>query len=249
MEITRRLPPERDHPEPLEQRLHAWRLILWCRGGGRGRIEAGVEGLRAGVLSNPGFAAPADADAIVAVESASRLLAGAGADVEAVDTFLPDSSAVIRRVWGAALARLAAATPTQLVGLLDPGIREVAAALGGMTAIEFMDAEALRAQVGHELGRLCLRYDLLLCPAVPAGPPLADLPTGDPVRALTTSWAPWTFAFNLSRQPAITVPMGLRADGLPNSVQLAAARFQDDLVLRAARTIERAAPFPVAELA
>ena len=214
----------------------------------RDGIEDGVAGLTVGVLARPGFDAPADGDAVAAVERAARLLKDAGAEVEAVEVDLPDSSVVFSRVWGAALSRLVAATPAQLVNLLDPGIREVASALGGMTAVEFMDAEALRAQVGHAMGMLHQKYDLLLCPAVPAGPPLADAPTADPVRALTTSWAPWTFAFNLSRQPAITVPMGTRADGLPNSVQIAAAQFRDDLVFRAARAIELAAPFPVADL-
>jgi aspartyl-tRNA(Asn)/glutamyl-tRNA(Gln) amidotransferase subunit A len=117
-----------------------------------------------------------------------------------------------------------------------------------MTAVEFMDAEATRAAAAHAMARLHQRYDLVLCPTVPAGPPLADAPTVDPVRALWTSWAPWTFAFNLTRQPAITVPMGMRADGLPNSIQIAAAQFRDDLVLRAARTIELAQPFPVADM-
>ena len=112
------------------------------------------------------------------------------------------------RVWGAALARLVADTPEQLRDLLDPGIREVADTLGGMTAIEFMDAEAMRAQAAHAMARLHQRYDLVLCPTVPAGPPLADAPTLDPVRALWTAWAPWTFTFNLTRQPAITVPLG-----------------------------------------
>ena len=214
----------------------------------RDGIEDGVAGLTVGVLARPGFDAPADGDAVEAVERAARLLEDAGAEVEAVEVDLPDSSVVFSRVWGAALSRLVAATPAQLVNLLDPGIREVASALGGMTAVEFMDAEALRAQVGHAMGMLHQKYDLLLCPAVPAGPPLADAPTADPVRALITSWAPWTFAFNLSRQPAITVPMGTRADGLPNSVQIAAAQFRDDLVFRAARAIELAAPFPVADL-
>ncbi len=133
--------------------------------------------------------------------------------------------------------------------LLDPGILKVAEALGGMTAIEFMDAEATRAAVGHAMARLHQRFDLILCPTVPAGPPLADAPIADPVRALWTEWAPWTFTFNLSRQPAISVPMGQRSDGLPNSVQIAAAQFRDDLVLRAARAIEIAQPFGVAELA
>ena len=53
---------------------------------------------------------------------------------------------------------------------------------------------------------------------------------------------------NVTRQPAISLPMGRRADGLPNSVQIAAAQFRDDLVLRAARAIELAQPFEVADL-
>jgi aspartyl-tRNA(Asn)/glutamyl-tRNA(Gln) amidotransferase subunit A len=111
-----------------------------------------------------------------------------------------------------------------------------------------MDAEAMRAAAGHAMACLHQRFDLLLCPTVPAGPPLADAPTVDPVRALWTAWAPWTFTFNLTRQPAISVPLGLRDDGLPNSVQIAAAQYRDDLVLRAARVIELAEPFMVADL-
>jgi aspartyl-tRNA(Asn)/glutamyl-tRNA(Gln) amidotransferase subunit A len=215
----------------------------WCDG-----IESGVAGLTVAILRRPGFDAPADQDAKAAVENAARILADAGASVEEADAGLPDTSQVFSRVWGAALCRLAASTPAQLLNLLDPGIREVAARLGGMTAAEFMDAEVLRAQVGHVMAMHHLRYDLVLCPTVPAGPPLADAPTDDPVRALYTEWAPWTLTFNLSRQPAITVPMGMRANGLPNAVQIAAAQFRDDLVLRAARAIEVAAPFATADL-
>lgn len=210
----------------------------------RDGIENGVEGLTVGVLRRPGFDAPVDADGIAAVEQAAETLAELGAGVEEVSPDLPDTSAVFSRVWGAALARLVAATPEQLRGLLDPGILEVARALGGMSAVEFMDAEATRAATGHAMARLHQTYDLLLCPTVPAGPPLADAPTVDPMRALWAEWAPWTFTFNLSRQPAITIPMGLRADGLPNSVQIAAAQHRDDLVLRAARALELARPFP-----
>ena len=213
----------------------------------RDGIEAGVAGLTVGLLSSPGFDAPVDADGIAAVERAAALLADAGAVVEQADPALPDTSEVFGRVWGAALARLVASLPSQLVGLLDPGIREVAATLGGMSAVQFMEAEAMRAAAGHAMARLHQRFDLVLCPSVPAGAPLADAPTVDPVRALWTAWAPWTFTFNLTRQPAISVPLGLRSDGLPNSVQLAAAQYRDDLVLRAARVLELAEPFPVAD--
>jgi aspartyl-tRNA(Asn)/glutamyl-tRNA(Gln) amidotransferase subunit A len=214
----------------------------------RDGIEAGVAGLTVGILRRPGFDAPADADSLAAVEWAAQALSAAGASVEEAAADLPDPSAVFLRVWGAALARLVASTPTQLVNLLDPGILEVASALGAMTAVEFMDGDALRAQVGHAMGRYHQRYDLLLCPTVPAGPPLADSPTTDPLNALNTTWAPWTYTFNLSRQPAITVPIGARSNGLPNAVQIAAAQFRDDLVLRAARALEVAAPIAVADL-
>ncbi|WP_158928278.1 amidase family protein [Acidisphaera sp. S103] len=215
----------------------------WCDG-----IEDGVSGLTVGILRNPGFNAPVDADGTAAVERAAQVLTDAGAFVEEADAGLPETSSVFGRVWGAALARLVAGMPAQLVGLLDPGIREVAQTLGGMTAIDFMDAEATRAAAGHAMARLHQRYDLVLCPTVPAGPPLAEAPTVDPVRALWTAWAPWTFTFNLTRQPAITVPMGPRADGMPNSVQIAAAQFRDDWVLRAARAIEVAQPFQIPDL-
>ncbi len=68
----------------------------------------------------------------------------------------------------------------------------------------------------------------------------------DAAEALWRDWAPWTFAFNLTRQPAITVPMPAGEDGLPRSVQVAAALYRDDLVLRAARVIEQGAPVGVA---
>ena len=206
----------------------------------RDGIEDGVAGMRVGVLARPGFDAPADADAIAAVERAAALLADAGATVEAAEAALPDTRLAFSRLWAAALARLVRSFPADRRAELDPGLLVVAEGARALGADDVLEADALRAAAGNAMGRFHLRYDLLLCPTVPAGPPLADTAPEDPVAALWTDWAPWTFAFNLSRQPAITVPMGARADGLPGSVQLAAAQYRDDLVLRAARALERA---------
>lgn len=208
-------------------------------------IEDGVAGLRVGVLRRPGFDAPIDGDGIGAVERAAALLTELGAVVEEASPSLPDMHHAFECIWGATFARVVANTPEDKRVWLDPGMIEVARRLGGMTAIEFMDAEAMRATAGHEMARLHQSYDLVLCPTVPAGPPLADAPLVDPVQALWTQWAPWTFTFNITRQPAITVPFGVRSNGLPNAIQLAAAQHCDDLVLRAARALELAAPFPV----
>lgn len=214
----------------------------------RDGIEAGVDGLRVAVLRRPGFDAPVDAAGIAAVERAAAILADAGAEIADADPGLPDTRAVFGRVWGVALAALVAGFPRERHALLDPGLLRAAADEAGMGAVEFLGAQALQVQAAHVMGRFHLRYDLVLCPAVPGPPPLADAPTADPARALWREWAPWTFAFNLTRQPAIAVPVGAGGEGLPRGVQLAAARYRDDLVLRAARVLEQAAPFPPAPL-
>ncbi len=209
----------------------------------RDGLSQGVDGLRVGVLRHPGFDAPVDAAGIAAVEAAAAILAEAGASVEDAAVELPDIRAVFGRVWGVALARLVAGVAEADRDKLDAGLLEVAAAEGGMPATDFLGAEALRLAAAHAMARLHLRYDLVLTPTVPNGPMLADAPTTDPVRALWTEWAPWTFLYNLTRQPALTVPMPAGADGLPRSVQLAAALYRDDLVLRAGWTIEQAGAF------
>jgi aspartyl-tRNA(Asn)/glutamyl-tRNA(Gln) amidotransferase subunit A len=226
-----------------------WQQRGWQQRDWRAGIEEGVAGLRVAVLRRPGFDAPVDAEGIAAVERAAGLLQGLGAEVEAADPQIPDASQVFGRVWGVALARLVAATPPEQRALLDAGLLEVAAAESGMSAIDFLGVEATRIEIAHRMALFMQRYDLVLCPTVP-GPPLpADAPTTEPGRALMRDWAPWTFTFNLSRQPAITIPMGLGSGGLPLSVQLAAALYRDDLVFRAARALELAAPFPVLDAA
>jgi aspartyl-tRNA(Asn)/glutamyl-tRNA(Gln) amidotransferase subunit A len=92
------------------------------------------------------------------------------------------------------------------------------------------------------MARFHRRFDLILCPTVPAGPLKADEPLGDIEEVFWTRWATWTAIFNAGRQPAITVPAGVDGDGLPTSVQIAAAQHEDELVLRAARTVEAATP-------
>ena len=203
-------------------------------------IEDGVAGMRVAVLRNPGCDAPVDADGIAAVEQAAQILSDAGAELEEADPGLPDTGQMFTTLWSTALRMVVANTPADKHPLLDPALLALADAPepGGTV---MMQAAARQVEAAHAMARLHRGFDLVLCPTVPGPPPMADAPTVDPVHHLLTAWAPWTFAFNLTRQPAITVPLGM-ANGLPRSVQLAAALYRDDLVLRAARTIERAAP-------
>jgi aspartyl-tRNA(Asn)/glutamyl-tRNA(Gln) amidotransferase subunit A len=211
-------------------------------------IDGGIAGMKIAVLRRPGFDAPVDWEGIAAIEQAAGLMMELGAEVEEADPGLPDTRAIFSKVWGVALTRLVHSFPETRRHMLDPGLLEVAAANQGLSAEAYMEFEAMRLQAAHAMARFHQKYDLILSPVVPNPPPLADSATTNPVDALWTTWAPWTAAANLTRQPAITVPMGFSPNGLPRSVQLAAALYRDDLVLRGARAIELAQPFPMPDL-
>jgi aspartyl-tRNA(Asn)/glutamyl-tRNA(Gln) amidotransferase subunit A len=213
----------------------------WRRG-----IEDGVAGMRVALVRRLGFEPPLDADGEAALAGAAKLLEEQGAIVEEADPGLPDTRAIFGRVWGVALARLVATTPPEKRALLDKGLEEVAEREGGMPATDFLGAEALRIEAAHAMARFHQRYDILLTACTPTAAFAADQPTIRPTEALWRDWAPWTFAFNLTRQPAISVPVGLDEHGMPRAVQVAAALYRDDLALRAARALERAAELPLA---
>ncbi len=206
----------------------------------RDGIEDGVRGMRVAVLQPPGFAAPVDADGRAALDAACAALEHEGAVVEAAAVDLPDTSVIFSKIWGAALARLVNTMPAEKRHLLDAGMTDVAARFGGVLALDMLEAEALRLRAANAMAALHETHDAVICPCVPACAPLAGLPVGDPVAALWHDWAPWTFLFNLTRQPAMSIPIGVNAAGLPRAVQIAAALYRDDVVLRVARAIERA---------
>ncbi|WP_135468119.1 amidase [Crenalkalicoccus roseus] len=210
-------------------------------------IEQGVEGLRVALVRRLGFDPPLDAEGEAALTAAARLLEEQGAIVEEADPDLPDTRAIFGRVWGVALARLVAQMPPEKRRLLDQGLEEVAEREGGMSAVDYLGAEALRLEAAHAMARFHQRYDVLLTAATPTAAFAADQPTVRPTEALWRDWAPWTFAFNLTRQPAIALPVGLDEQGMPRAVQVAAALYRDDLAFRAARAIERAAAVPLAD--
>lgn len=214
----------------------------------RDGIEEGVAGLRVALVRRLGFDAPLDAEGETALMQAARALEAAGAIIEEAEPDLPDVRAIFGRVWGVALARLVASVPEDQRHLLDAGITDVAEAEGGMSAVDFLAADALRIEAAHAMARFHQRHDLVLAPCTPTAAFAADQPTLHPRMALWRDWAPWTFAFNLTRQPAISVPVGLDSEGMPRAVQVVAALYRDDLCFQAARAIELALQAPPAPI-
>jgi aspartyl-tRNA(Asn)/glutamyl-tRNA(Gln) amidotransferase subunit A len=91
------------------------------------------------------------------------------------------------------------------------------------------------------------RYDLLVTPttSVAAFPIGVSYPAEIEGRAIDNQlqWFPFTFPFSITGQPAITVPCGFTAEGLPVGLQIIGRRFADATVLRAAAAFEAAQPW------
>ena len=106
-----------------------------------------------------------------------------------------------------------------------------------------------RESVGSLLKRFHARYDLLLTPTLPLAAFQAgiDFPPGD---GGWVDWTPFSYPFNLSQQPAATVPCGLTSAGLPAGLQIVGPMHRDGLVLKAAHAYETlVGGFPVPPLA
>jgi aspartyl-tRNA(Asn)/glutamyl-tRNA(Gln) amidotransferase subunit A len=94
------------------------------------------------------------------------------------------------------------------------------------------------------------RYDIILTPtlsrtALPIQERLFDPIEieGKVAGSIRKAWYPYTHPFNLTGNPAVTLPAGLHSDGLPIAIQLVARRGADAALLRAAAIFERAHPW------
>ena len=132
---------------------------------------------------------------------------------------------------------------------MDPGLLAVAKTGAGYSLFDYLEAQRDRDRVGSLMSQFHRRYHLLLTPSLPLT--AFDVGVDAPLDPHGESWAHWTpfsYPFNLTGQPAASVPCGLAADGLPVGLQIVGARYADALVLRAARAYETVAPIPLPPL-
>ena len=180
------------------------------------------------------------------VARAAARLADMGAHVEEVDPGFPDPRGTFETLWFAGAARVVAdlgePPPTDV---LDPGFVRTAAMGSGITALEYLRAMQARDALGLRMSEFHASWDLLVTPTLPIAAFEAgvDVPAGSPDPDWP-SWTPFTFPFNLTQQPAGTVPCGFTPAGLPVGLQVVGARYRDALVLRAMAAYEAAHPEP-----
>lgn len=181
-----------------------------------------------------------------ATEQVLPLLAGLGHRVERIDPPFQDPYEAMVTIIAAAEA---ADTRPQDEPWADPGRLAVVRHGRSLTGAAVLAAEAARLELRIALGTVMEHYDLLAMATLPVEPfghdAIAPPWAAQPRELKWLAWSPATYPFNLSGQPALSLPVGLTANGLPAAVQLVGAFGADALVLREARRLEDAiGPLP-----
>ena len=229
------LPDARDwHALPYEARDY------------RTGLDQGIADLRIAYSPNLGYA-KVDAEVAAIVKKAVSVFEELGARVEEKNPGFEDPAPVFTTHWFSGAAFLMKGVKNQ--ELVDPGLREVAAAGAKISASEILEAQLKRGALGTHMNLFHRDYDLLVTPtlsiaAFDAGKEVADKMLQD----RWTDWTPFTFPFNLTQQPAASIPCGLTKAGLPVGLHLVGPRYADALVLRAARAFETARPIAMPKL-
>ncbi|MFJ8308399.1 MULTISPECIES: amidase [unclassified Streptomyces] len=222
-------------PTALEPPAHSYAAAL------AEDAAAGVKGLRIAYSPSFGGQVAVRPEVAAAVRAAVTRLAGLGAYVEEADPDFADPVETFHTLWQAGAAgRVRPMSPRQRE-VLDPGLRDMAARGDGLSALDLLAAQAAALELGRRMARFHLTYDVLVTPTLPitafeAG---REVPPGSPLHRWS-GWTPFTYPFNLTRQPAATVPAGTDRDGLPVGVQLVAARGGEGLLLRTATALHSA---------
>jgi aspartyl-tRNA(Asn)/glutamyl-tRNA(Gln) amidotransferase subunit A len=212
-------------------------------------LERGVKGLRIAYSPTLGYVS-CDPAVLACVEKAVDVLRDLGAVVEEVDPGFSDPVDVFNTLWFAGAAKVVALLSPEQQELVDPGFRAIAEQGARISIVDYMKAVDARAALCEQMAEFHQTYDLLVTPTLPITAfDLGDnVPPGQGMENWV-SWTPYSYPFNMTQQPAASMPCGLSAaDGLPVGLHVVAARYQDDMVMQACRAVEAAMPAPRCKL-
>ncbi len=209
-------------------------------------LEGGVRGLRIAYSPRLGSVNNLAPDIEAGVQGVAHALEAEGAIVEAADPPLERALDLIQTMWWPVATAIVDSVPASRRDEMDPGFLAIAERGRAFSVGDYLAAYAARSALYNAMRGFHERYDLLLTPTMPVTAPKVgeEMPDWDGFGDDWLNWSPYTYPFNLTQQPAISVPCGVAGDNLPMGAQLVGRLGDDALVLRAACTVEKARPMP-----
>lgn len=178
------------------------------------------------------------------VDHAVTLIRELGATVEEVDPGFENPIDIFNIHWfSGAYYALRHLSDAQM-DMIDPGLKNAVEKGSKIGLTDYLDASVARVEMGAKMRTFHDTYDLLLTPslsvtAFTAGQLAPDMTKEE---SAWVDWTPFSYPFNLTQQPACSVPCGLSDDGLPVGLQIVGPMHRDDLVLGAAAAFEAVSP-------
>ncbi|MEY2781921.1 MAG: Acylamidase [Pseudomonadota bacterium] len=206
-------------------------------------LNDGVRGLRMAYSPRLGHVKNLDPEIAESVERGVEVLRSLGAQVEAVDPGFSDPLHISTGLWFAGAATLWRGLSEAQREKSDPDFA-AEAKLGEALDIGHVHALNMeRGLLGSQMRQFMTQWDVLVTPSV-AVPAFDAKPAGHTPMSpeVMLGWTPYSYPFNLTQQPAITVPCGLTRSGLPIGIQFVGRMFDDAMVLRVAKAFESVVP-------
>ncbi len=194
----------------------------------------------------PSFGSPVQSDVAREVEAAVRALSDLGHHVEPYEEAIPFAGKAWSIISVTSVFLREHQALDQNPDKIDPMMR------GGMERVRERGAEDLayayrrRTQLGLWTEAAFEKFDLLALPTLPLEAFPVELPHPSEIngeRVRTHDAFPFTYPFNLTGHPGISLPAGMTDAGLPAGLQLVAPRVREDLLLRVGRRFEEARPW------
>ena len=205
-------------------------------------LNRGIAGVRIAYSPDLGYVDvhPQVADL---VRRAAGVFEDLGAVVEEVNPGFDCPLDVFHKHWFSGALNRTRDLGAEEAASLDPGLVEIVEEARGFSLLDYMQATDQRAALGRAMRSFHQIYDLLITPTLPL--PAFEAGREFPIEGgyrRWTEWAAFSYPFNLTQQPAASLPCGFTADGLPVGLQIVGPMHQDAAVLRAAKVFETACP-------
>ncbi len=179
------------------------------------------------------------------VKSAVGKLKQLGAKVTVVDPGFADPAPIFRVLWWSAAGNMLGGLPAEKMAALDPALADVVQQAKSITVQDIFEATKARGQLGIQMRLFMEKFDVLVTPTLPiaafkAGLLQPDDPDSD---GKWVNWTPFTYPFNLTQQPAASVPCGFTKSGLPVGLNVVGKMFDDAMVMKVCAAYEAATDF------
>ncbi len=151
-------------------------------------------------------------------------------------------------IWNTVYASRYAPLGEETKALLTPEMVDIIEEGMKLPAYMYSQDSIKRTKLYYTMDKFFERYDLMITPTMPIEAFDSQLERPESVngRKISTlfGWTPFTYPFNLTGQPAITIPAGLSDNKMPIGLQIVGPRGSDRFILEVAKRFEELAPFP-----